>query len=161
MNSIFKKNYNKLPIIKNYKLENNLLKIVNGGFIEKEGCFFLKELFSKQKTDNFKYFPNNFPDKVSKECFINSIHVDDYVKNSYMDYGMAFIEKVFKDWNSKYINKKLQVILSSDNAKINLKLHLVRNNEIWVDPDHLEKFKDNGIMLIDSDETNIIINNTT
>lgn len=115
-----------------------LLDLIAPGFIEVNGCVFLKSL----KALNLNISGSNFPDKTGFECFVNSIHVDDYVASDYLSHALLFVEACFDLWRSfKGEGGELVAIISSDEIGAVVKLHFLRRGESWLGDD-LEKYED-------------------
>ena len=57
-------------------LPQKLLMVLNGGFVEEDQCVFLSSL--KKRTPVKRI---DFPDCTGYECFVNHIHVEDYLEN--------------------------------------------------------------------------------
>lgn len=145
----FRERYKKIYNLDNYhNLNNELLNIVNGGFIDDNKRFILKKLSGWDHEPKQKDYINN----TGYECFINSIHIDDYEKDHYLEHGLVFTKKIFDKWNSSYCDMKLRALISLDeDVGVNIKFHLLRDDESWLNISDLEDFKLNGICVVDSD----------
>lgn len=126
------------------ELNSQLKKIVEKGFIEREKCFFLKELFNKSTNAT----QCDFPDETGYECFINTVHIDDYVEKNYIPVAWKFAEALIQKWRTEHFEMVLSVIVSSDEMGATVKCHLVRKNQSWIASD-LNKYKD-AVMIVDS-----------
>ena len=126
------------------KLPSILSEIVFTGFRKENDCFCLDAL-TKGKT-NVTY--SDFPDKTGYECFINSIHIDDFIDSNYLAYACLFVEDCFDMWRRSGFQEKLQAIISSDEFGSLVKLHIVRKGEAWVS-DELEQYEE-SILVADS-----------
>ncbi|PPS23892.1 hypothetical protein BVY11_28730 [Pseudomonas amygdali pv. morsprunorum] len=119
------------------KIAPALLEILTSGFIEVEGCYFLKALY--------EYCPNvalvEFPDSTGFECFVNSIHVDDYVESDWLVQALLFADESVRFWYALSKEIKLTVIISSDEFGAVVKLHSSRPGEAWLGP-NLEGYQD-------------------
>lgn len=120
------------------KLEPSLLEIFSDGFLVMNDCYFLKELFQQQTHAN----ASDFVDKTGYECFINSLHIDDYVKNDFFIQAMFLTERVILEWNKLNNHLLLEVILSETDFGVNVKFHVLRQNEIWINENELNKFSE-------------------
>ena len=130
-------------LISKQKLDSSLKKLLSTGFIISNNCFFLKCLFENQKHIK----ESDFIDKVGYECFINSIHIDDYVQNNLFEQSILFAEKLINLWNAQNSGKNLKIILVETYFGFNLKFHIERENEEWIDENELNNFKE-GIIII-------------
>ncbi|WP_205245816.1 hypothetical protein, partial [Erwinia amylovora] len=73
--------------IKKISLPSELNEIVTQGFVELAGCFLSKKLLSYCQSNS----PDFFEDEISFECFVNSIHIEDYVIENYFECSIIFI----------------------------------------------------------------------
>lgn len=122
----------------------DLLELILQGFYMKDGCFFLTEL-EKRKTNATL---SNFQDKTGYECFINSLHIDDYVQDHYLEYSCLFVNEIFNSWKKSGLEKAIVAIVSIDELGAVVKIHLARNNEKWLGDD-LDLYEE-AIFTIDS-----------
>lgn len=115
-------------------LPYELNEIIEQGFISLSDCFISKKLFSYCKN----YSPDDFEDEIAFECFINSIHIDDYVNEMYLEYAIAFCNLLIKKWRDDHI-ELLNVIISLDDETLfpTIKFHLKRKGVTWLDEDNL------------------------
>lgn len=118
-------------------LPPELLDLLAVGFIEVEGCFFLQSL----KKLSLSVSAADFSDKTGFECFVNSIHIDDYVVSEYLSYAFLFVDACFDLWRSFNSGGQLFALISSDEFGVVVKLHLLREGESWLSDD-LEKYED-------------------
>src|SRR5690554_2407495 len=125
-------------------LPMELKKIAKNGFIDKNGCVFLKELANRQTNVNL----DDFIDKTGYECFINSLHIDDYVESNFLSYALVFVFELFERWKK---NKNLQAIISVDEFGAVVKLHKDRVGESWIGG-NIEDYEE-AILAIDSQYT--------
>jgi len=124
--------------VKNKTLQNGLSQIVLGGFIELENCFLLRNLSDPQMHIK----RSDFFDDTAYECFINSIHVDNYVNGDFLEQGMLLMEDVFKIWKVYNVEKKLKCILSQTEFGVNVKFHVKRDDPKWIDESDIEGFEE-------------------
>ncbi len=66
--------------IKGETLRSELMQIVVEGFVQQENCFFLKSIVGPQTHVK----RGDFFDDVAYECFVNAIHIDDYVDVNFL-----------------------------------------------------------------------------
>jgi hypothetical protein len=120
------------------KIEDTLFETLQDGFIEVNGCYFLKKLaVSLSHIDTA-----DFIDKTGHECFINSLHVDDFVSNDFFVQAILFTDKLVSDWNKLNNDLDLEVILSETDSGFNIKFHVVRPSETWINEHELNKFEE-------------------
>ncbi|SFO39209.1 hypothetical protein SAMN05421741_14917 [Paenimyroides ummariense] len=125
-------------IVLKFKIESQLQELLSEGFIEHNGCYLLKTLYKQNQHIN----KSDFPDSVSYECLINSVHVDDYVDTDFFEQALLFSMKIIEIWNSKYADLRLNLILSQTDFGFNLKFHLHRKNEQWINKNEIDNFEE-------------------
>lgn len=112
-------------------LPADLASIADDGFYEKEGCEFLR--YFKDTRTNVDL--GSFEDKTGYECFINSIHIDDYVENEWLGTALQFADRLLSSWARVPRSQILQVVLTSDELGATVKAHVLRHGESWVSGD--------------------------
>lgn len=112
-------------------LPADLASIADGGFYEKEGCEFL--CYFKDMRTNVDL--GSFEDKTGYECFINSIHIDDYVEVQWLGTALQFVDRLLGSWVRLPRSEILQVVLTSDELGATVKAHILRHGESWVSDD--------------------------
>lgn len=122
----------------NYKLNSALLELLSEGFIIQKGRYFLKFLHEHQSHIN----ESDFTDDTGYECFINSIHFDDYVDNDVFEQALLFSENLIKVWNAQNNGLVLMLVLSETDFGFNLKFHLYREEENWINENDIDKFEE-------------------
>lgn len=122
--------------IKTMSLSSELNEIITQGFVELEGCFLSKKLFSYYKSSS----PDVFEDEIAFECFVNSMHMEDYVNENHFEYSIIFGNHIIRRWNQQY-DKKLNFIISLDDESLlpTIKFHLKRDGAYWISEDGLEE----------------------
>ena len=93
----------------------------------------------------------DFPDKTGHECFVNSIHVEDYVDSNYLSYACSFVNECFDIWRLEGRKDHLNAIISMDEFSTVVKLHVVRDGESWLS-ENLDEYSE-AILLVDSSES--------
>ncbi|MFJ3005916.1 hypothetical protein [Pseudomonas fluorescens] len=126
-------------------LSVELSSIVEQGFFQKDGCEFLS--FFKESTIHVGL--SHFEDRTGYECFINSIHIDDYVDNNWLVSALQFANRLLEGWSIASHSEKLQVIVSSDEFGASVKAHVVRAGEFLLEED-LDGY-DEALLLATSD----------
>ena len=132
------------------ELHKGLLEFAENGFFVKNNFYFLNKCFDIATNATL----DNFPDSTGYECFINSINVDDYVEDEFLEHGVCLVRKVFSKWRSLRFEKELRAILSMDEFGLKIKFHVFRNGESWLDSE-LEDYEE-AVMLISSTEDNFL-----
>ena len=92
-------------------------------------------------------------DKTGYECFINSVHVDDYVQCDYVAYACLFAEALLSTWRHSGARDIAQAIISSDEFGAVVKFHVARSGESWVN-EELEKYEQ-ALLVADSSLTSL------
>lgn len=146
MNSEMSKAYSNL-LLDNVELDRSLCEITESGFKGQNGCFFLGKCLEIDTNTSI----NDFPDKTGYECFINSVNIDDYVEDGYLEQAVSFVRNVFSQWNDIQESKKLIAILSLDEFGLKVKFHMHRVGEQWLS-DELEDYEE-SILVVDSSES--------
>lgn len=172
MNKKMAEEYNQVSL-QGVELAPELKDIAESGFEEIRGRFYLRDLLPKveekeQEQDMDSHELDETPcqlppmDDIGAECFINSLHIDDYVQSDYFAQGILFAKEVLRKW--KLFNQKLElaVILSQshdesgimrrDGLGVNVKFYVRRDGDEWVFDD-LEGFEQEEVMVVDSTET--------
>lgn len=121
-----------------------LNKVLHQGFLMLDELMLLAA-FKNVKT-NVSY--QDFQDKTGYECFINSIHIDDYVASNFLAYACLFTEKCFSLWNYSGNHGTLRSIISCDEYGAVIKIHFLRDSESWTS-DNLSEYED-AILFADS-----------
>lgn len=128
---------------KSFRLNNKLLKILNGGFSNIDGCWFFAKMYEKQ----IHIKRNDFDDRTGYECFINSFHVDDLVKRNCLGQTILFAHRLLKMWSKLDNNLKIIIIIGETNYGFNFRFHIYRSNEKWIDETKMQNIKE-GILII-------------
>lgn len=119
-------------------LNKHLVSIIEGGFIELNGYYFISSLMKNSQN----VIESDFSDKAGFECFVNSIHIDDYVDTDFLQQGLLFLEKVFEVWNDKNKSLPLIGVISKTEFGANVKFYLQRPNEVYINITDIDKFED-------------------
>jgi hypothetical protein len=127
-------------------MKSALDEIVEKGFETSDSCHFLAALFSK----TMNVTRANFPDCTGYECFVNSIHIEDYDNKNPLCQAIKFISCVFEAWRTSMPALKLVSIISVDEFSVVVKFHTKRPEENWLN-ENIEKYE-NPVMSIESSE---------
>lgn len=133
--------------IKDFKFHSEILsEIAKNGFEERNGCLILKD-FSKRCENTALEL---FPDKTGYECFINSLHIEDYSSGDSLDVAIGFVFYVFNLWGDYYGQSVINAILAADDESddVVVKFHELRSTESWL-ADDLEGYS-GGVLVINS-----------
>lgn len=122
-------------------LPADLALIAEGGFYEKEGCEFLCHFKGVHTNVNI----DSFEDRTGYECFINSIHVDDFVEEQWLGTALQFIIRLLDSWSRVPRTETLQIVLTSNELGATVKAHILRHGESWVSDD-LEGYENPVLM---------------
>lgn len=128
-------------------LNSRLAEIVNQGFLIEKGCYLL--VYFKQLSQHLK--ETDFVDQTGFECFVNSFHVDDFVQEDLLPQAMAFSKALLAKWKRLRSKEVLEIIVGETDFGFNIKAHVKRNGELWIDPQDIENF-DEGLLLVSSNQ---------
>ncbi len=131
--------------IKGETLRSELMQIAVEGFVQQENCFFLKKLAGPQTHVK----RSDFFDDVAYECFVNAIHIDDYVDANFLGQGILLMNEVFKSWQSYNPGQKLKCIIGETDFGMNIKFHVKRDGIKWIEESDIEGFEE-GIIVFES-----------
>lgn len=104
--------FNKLmvPLFKKFnhslRISPRLLKIADAGFIEWYDCYLLKQ-FADSAPDGLKTV---LGEEVGVECFINHVHMSDYVTTDFLSQASHLIQKINDKWNQSFKEKNWYLI---------------------------------------------------
>jgi hypothetical protein len=125
---------------------NSLLKgIADSGFSLGDECYFLRGILGKANVAR-----ESFIDCTGYECFVNSLHVEDYDSTSPLVQAVLLVKEVFAVWNAMQRTLRLTAVVSADEFSVVTKFHLRRPGEQWLG-DKIDNY-DDPVMLIDSNE---------
>jgi hypothetical protein len=154
MNSMMKTLYDKVEssrITSSANLSIELLGLVEPGFMMVDDIVLLKmqEKFAKSvKLDNF-------PDPTGYECFVNHVHIEDYLSDSELDsnallkQGIALANKIVEELSSLFPGKPFKVIVGANESGCSVRFHLVRSGENWLSDD-LDKYGQEAILVLET-----------
>jgi hypothetical protein len=127
-------------------IEPALREIVDGGFVVKEGCHLLAAL--EPAATNVTRA--NFPDCTGYECFVNSIHVEDYDDKTPLCQAIQFVMQIFAAWLASTPTLALVAIISVDEFSVVVKFHAKHQEEQWLS-ENIEGYED-PVMSMESSE---------
>lgn len=128
------------------QLNPALNAIVNRGFDVREGCYFLAALLPAAKNVT----RDSFPDRTGYECFVNSIHVEDYDSKAPLCQAIRFVICAFSAWRASVPNLTLMSVVSADEFSVVVKFHVKRPAEQWLS-ENIEGYED-PILSVESSE---------
>ncbi|MBN3855056.1 hypothetical protein G3N59_16865 [Paraburkholderia sp. Ac-20340] len=123
-----------------------LKSIADAGFVKKQECYLLRSF--AEKLTNAKRA--DFQDCTGYECFVNSLHVEDYEKQEPVAQAILLVNKLFFLWNASDSPLHLTAIISADELTIVVRFHVKRCSEQWLSDD-IDGYSD-PVMSVDSDE---------
>lgn len=127
------------------ELNPSLKCIPRGGFEQRDGCYFLRSLSTSTNVTR-----DSFADRTGYECFVNSLHVEDYDPLAPLSQAVLLVKEVFLAWNALQQSLKLTAILSADELSVVAKFHIRRPGEEWLSA-NIEAYED-PVLSIDSSE---------
>ncbi|MBR7963040.1 hypothetical protein [Burkholderia latens] len=128
-----------------YPLSPSLKSIADSGFWLHDECYLLRALLGSTNVT-----PETFPDRTGYECFVNSLHVEDYDSESPLTQAILFVKEAFSVWNATQRVLQLTAIVSADEFSVVTKFHVRRPKEQWLS-NNIDGY-DDPIFSIDSDE---------
>ena len=144
-NELMAKHYRQLNLV-NCELNSELDTIVRMGLVEVGNLIFLKKLYQNDTNAT----ADDFIDNTGYECFINSLHIDDYVNDNYLEQAIIFAKHIFKEFRLQEVKMPLVCIMSLDEFGLTIKFHLSRGNESFLKED-LNGYEE-AILVVDSNE---------
>lgn len=135
-------------------LNPSLRALLKGGFHGLAGCQFLSGLHARAQNVDLK----DFSDAVGLECFINSIHIDDYIEEGLLSQAIAFVQELFETWKEAQSDQALVAIISAEEDSVVVKFHLKREDQQWL-KDDLDGYLDAILQANSTDDLRTIILN--
>jgi hypothetical protein len=154
MNSVMKTLYDEVEssrITSSANLSIELLGLVEPGFMVVDGIVLLKT--QEQIAKSVKL--DNFPDPTGYECFVNHVHIEDYLSDSELDsnallkQGIALANKIVEELSSLFPGKPFKVIVGANESGCSVRFHLVRSGENWLSDD-LDKYSQEAILVLET-----------
>ncbi|ANI55054.1 MULTISPECIES: hypothetical protein [unclassified Pseudomonas] len=116
-----------LPLV---VIEGELERIARSDFVERDGCIFIAALNPQSHMSL-----DSFPDRTGYECFVNSVHIDDYVSDDLLATAISWLSLVLDQWNKFGLPGVLQGSVSTDEFGATVKVHVLRPDEPWLGDD--------------------------
>ncbi len=131
-------------------LPARLALVVRSGAIERDGCVVSSRLHGWSPGVGL----GDFPDRTGLECYVNKIHVDEYVAGS-STRRLAFALKYVNAWSEylarKFRDHRFRFIVSTHQRDCTVRFHCIRPGESFLaDPDASDG--EEGILELDQDE---------
>jgi hypothetical protein len=136
MNRLFVSSLKSLRGKNRLPLAARLDRIVNDGIVAVDGCYLLRTEAEQNTHANM----SGFSDRTGYECFINHIHIDDYVSDDLVNQSIRYASKVLHKWNEqKFEGDLVSVVvlnknLDSDGATVRF-YHKRENEPSWLSDD--------------------------
>jgi hypothetical protein len=130
-------------------LPAQLQELLDEGFCEMDDCVFFARFANRVKTAS----QSDFPDRTGYECFVNHVHVDDYLEAGAASapllatIGVAFARRLAEMLSAR--NGGFVVIVGSDDLSSSVRFHRARNGESWLSDD-LESYRDEAIAVLET-----------
>ncbi|MFM0741452.1 hypothetical protein PQQ51_29810 [Paraburkholderia xenovorans] len=122
-----------------------LMAIADNGFVTHDGCHMLRSLSARTNATR-----STLGDCTGYECFVNSLHIEDYEAEQPLAQAVLFAIQVFRVWNLSGLTTYLTAIVSADEFSVVAKFHAKRPGEHWLS-DNIEGYED-PVLSVDSDE---------
>jgi hypothetical protein len=132
-------------------LPQKLLALLNGGFAEEEQCIFLSLLRKSMPVNRV-----DFPNRTAYECFVNHIHLEDYLENGglppleMLGRGIALARELKSRLAQLHGAKHFRVIVAFHSPTCTVRFHTIRPDEEWVDKDAV--FGAEPVAILDTQE---------
>jgi hypothetical protein len=123
----------------------SLMAIADNGFVTHDGCHVLRGLSASTNATR-----STLGDCTGYECFMNSLHIEDYEAEQPLAQAVLFAIQVFRVWNLSEPTTCLTAIVSADEFSVVAKFHVKRPGEQWLS-DNIEGYED-PVLSVDSDE---------
>ena len=117
-------------------LPQKLLAVLNGGFVDQDQCVFLSLLKTRAPVSRL-----DFPDRTAFECFVNHVHVEDYLENGglppleMVGRGIALARELKDRLSHLHGRRNFRIIVAFDGLSCTVRFHTVRPDEEWIDKD--------------------------
>lgn len=128
------------------ELSPSLNAVADRGFKLVGGCYILYALSSTNNNASIA----DFGDETGYECFVNSLHVEDYSNGILLPQALKFVERIFVVWSEANPGRTLVAIISADDGSVVVRFHLAREGQVWLGED-LERYED-AILAVSSAE---------
>lgn len=113
-------------------LPQKLVALLNAGFDEEDECVFLSALKRSTPVQGA-----DFPDKTRYACFVNHIHIEDFLENGglppmeLLGRGLALASEVKEQLARLHGGKHFRIIVAFDGSSCTVRFHTLRADEEW------------------------------
>ena len=134
-------------------LPQKLLTLLNAGFLEQDQCVFLSALRKEAPVERL-----DFPDCTGYECFVNHIHVEDYLENGglppleLLGCGIALARELKARLSGFQGMRHFRIIVIVQGATCSVRFHTIRPDEEWMDKD-LHGYREEAIAILETHES--------
>ncbi len=122
-------------------LPSGLGRLLDDGLILRDGCLLLTSLLECASSVERRYFP----DETGYECFVNKIHIDDYVVEKQLLTGMSFLHALSLRCADMKGTLPVRGILSTSEDGTIVRFHQHRPSQCWLDDD-LDHYTEEGVL---------------
>jgi hypothetical protein len=134
-------------------LSSELLRLVEPGFTVIEGAV----LLTAQEKLAMGTKPIDFPDLTGYECFVNHVHIEDYLSdgergsNALLKQGVALANKIVEELSSSFPGKPFKAIVAANESGCSVRFHSIRIGENWLSDD-LDKYGQEAILVLETSQ---------
>jgi hypothetical protein len=125
-------------------LAPRLAELLREELLEEDGCWFLASLRAGAKATSL----TSFPDRTGFECFVNHIHIGDFLEASdaidCLRQGLCFVEGLKQKLEGR---GAFEIIVSCDDSDCSVRFHRIRPGESWLVAD-LESYEAESVLVI-------------
>jgi len=125
-------------------LASGLADLLREQLVQENGCWFLVALREGASTTSLA----SFPDRTGFECFVNHIHIRDFLETSdapeCLRQGLRWAEHLRGKLEG---HGKFNIIVSCDDTDCSVRFHRVRPGESWL-LDDLEGYRAESVLVI-------------
>lgn len=147
--------------IQSHPLEEKLRHLIDAPLLEIDGCFFFEEEWKRSRASL-----SQFPDRTGLECFVNHVHMEDFVKRTKRTSAHLIVDLLFaQGWQcATHLKERLaayrpevgfRIIITADEGtypSCTVRFHLIRKHENWLAND-LEGYREEAVGFLDTRES--------
>lgn len=117
-------------------LPQKLVSLLNAGFVERDECVFLSALRKAVTVERL-----DFPTRTAYECFVNHIHIEDYLENGglprleMLGRALALAGELRRRLSRLRGGRHFRIIVAFPGTTCTVRFHTIRTDEEWVDKD--------------------------
>lgn len=127
------------------RLPEELNRIIESGFREADGCYFIEGLLERSTNVD----QASFPDQTGYEVFINKLHIDDYVAEGLLTHAIQAALCLQQNFRLKFASPELRTIIGVEENSCVLVTHAIRRDETWL-REPLDDYEEESLLVIDS-----------